>query len=65
MCKDFKEVQDGEIVFKCYAVETGYYSAFGENYDYYYYPTNEMDSILNRMYDLIRKLMFSKNYMEH
>ena len=64
ICKDFKKVQDGEIVFKCYAIETGYYSAFGENYDYCYYPTNEMDRILNRMYDLIRKLIFSKDYME-
>ena len=64
MCKDFKKVQDGEIVFKCYAVETGNYSAFGEDYDYHYYPTNEMDSILNRMYDLICKLIFSKDYME-
>ena len=64
MCKDFKKVQDGEIVFKCYGVETGYYSAFGEDYDYHYYPTNEMDNILNRMYDLIRKLIFSKNYIE-
>ncbi len=64
ICKDFKKVQDGEIVFKCYAIETGYYSAFGEDYDYHYYPTNEMDSILNRMYDLIRKLIFSKDYME-
>ncbi len=64
ICKDFKKVQDGEIVFKCYAVETGYYSAFGEDYDYCYYPTNEMDSILNRMYDLIRKLIFSKYYIE-
>ena len=64
VCKDFKKVQDGEIVFKCYAVETGYYSAFGENYDYCYYPTNEMNSILNRMDDLIRKLIFSKDYMK-
>lgn len=64
ICKDFKKVLDGEIVFKCYAVETGYYSAFGEDYDYCYYPTNEMDSILNRMYDLIRKLIFSRNYMK-
>ena len=64
VCKDFKMVQDGEIVFNCYAVETGYYSAFGEDYDYHYYPTNEMDNILNRMYDLIRKLIFSKNYIE-
>ena len=64
VCNDFKKVQNGEIVFKCYAVETGHYSAFGEDYDYYYYPTNEMDSILNRMYDLIRKLVFSKAYME-
>lgn len=45
-------------------METGYYSGFCENYDYHYYPTNEMDHILNRMYDLIRKLIFSKNYME-
>ena len=64
VCNDFKKVQDGEIVFKCYAVETGYYSAFGEDYDYHYYPTNEMDRMLNRMYDLIRKLIFSKNYMK-
>ena len=64
MRKDFKRIQDGEIVFKCYAVETGYYSAFGENFDYCYYPTNEMDSILNRMYDFVRKLVFSKDYME-
>lgn len=62
--KDFKKVQDGEIVFECYAVETGYHSGFGEDYDYHYYPTNEMDHILNRMYDLIRKLIFSNNYME-
>ena len=64
VCNDFIKVQDGGIVFKCYAVETGYYSAFGEDYDYYYYPTNEMDRMLNRMYDLIRKLIFSKNYMK-
>lgn len=64
ICNDFEKVQDGEIVFKCYAIETGYYSVFGEDYDYYYYPTNEMNNILNRMYDLIRKLIFSKDYME-
>lgn len=62
--KDFKKVQDGNIIFRCYAVETGYYSAFGENYDYHYYPTREMDEILNRMYDLIRRLIFSKDYIE-
>lgn len=62
--KDFKKVQNGDIVFRCYAEETGYYSAFGEDYDYYYYPTNEMDSMLNRMYSLIRELVFSKAYME-
>lgn len=60
--KEFKKVQDGDIVFRCYRVETGYYSAFGDDYDYHYYPTNKMDSILNRMYDLIRKLIFSRNY---
>lgn len=64
ICNDFKEVQVGEIVFKCYTIETGYYSLFGEDYDYCYYPTKEMNSILNRMYDLIRKLIFSKYYME-
>lgn len=61
---DFKKVQDGNIVFRCYAVETGYCSAFGEDYEYYYYPTNEMNNMLNRMYDLIRRLIFSKDYME-
>lgn len=60
--EDFKKVQDGDIVFRCYRVETGYYSAFDDDYDYYYYPTNKMDSVLNRMYDLIRKLIFSKSY---
>lgn len=60
--EDFKKVQDGDIVFRCCKVETGYYSAFGDDYDYYYYPTNKMDSVLNRMYDLIRKLIFSKSY---
>lgn len=64
ICKDFKKAQDGEIVFKCYAVETGYYSMFGEDYDYFYYPTKEMDGILNRTYDLIHKLIFSKDYMK-
>lgn len=61
---DFKKVQDGDIVFRCYAIETGYYSAFGEEYDYIYYPTNEMDELLNRLYDSIPKLIFSKNYKE-
>jgi hypothetical protein len=61
---DFKKVQSGDIVFKCYSVETGYYSAFGEEYDYHYYPTNEMNELLNRMYELIHKLIFSKNYKD-
>lgn len=61
---DFKKVQDGEIVFKCYELDTGTYSPVGEIFDYCYYPTNEMNNLLNRMYNLICKLIFSKNYKE-
>lgn len=63
--RDFKKVQNGDIVFRCYAVETSYYSAGGEEYDYHYYPTKEMNKLLNRMYNLICKLIFSKNYKKH
>lgn len=59
---DFKNIQSGEIVFRCYAVQTGNYSAFGEEFDYYFYPTNEMDELLDRTYNTSVKLIFLKNY---
>lgn len=58
----FKKVESGDIVFKCYSIETGYYSAFGEEYDYYFYPTSEMNVLLNDAYNFAIRLIFTKNY---
>lgn len=61
---DFKKVKEGDVVFRCYAINTGYYSPFGDDYDYYFYPTYEMNKILNRAYNLSLRLVFTKNYKE-
>lgn len=59
---ELMKIQNGEIVSKCYEIKTGYYSMFDDDSDYYFYLTKEMNDVLNKLYNLILKLIFSKNY---
>lgn len=58
----FKEIEEGNICSRCYSYEDGYYGCYGENYDYHYYPTKEMDNILNETYEFGKKLVYYKKY---
>jgi len=60
----FKEIETGNICFRCYAIETGYYSYYEEEYDYHYYPIKEMDVVLNETYEFGKKLIYYKKYLE-
>lgn len=60
----YKRINDGEIVFQCYGRPDGTYSYYDENYEYYYYATDEMNEVLNSTYNHIVKLIYSKKYKE-
>lgn len=59
---DFQKIKDGEVVFKCYGVEDGTYSFYDANMDYRYYPTEEMDEILDYTFKYTLSLVYTKNY---
>lgn len=59
---DFQEIKEGEVVFKCYGVEDKAYSFYDANMDYRYYPTGEMDEILDCTFEYALSLVYTKNY---
>lgn len=59
----FDEIKNGEVCFNCYSYETGTYSYYEEDLDYHYYPTNEMDNILNRTYEVAVSFVLHKEYL--
>ena len=59
---DYKKIEDGEICFQSYSYETGTYSYYDADVDYVYYPSSELEFVLDNTYDLIRKLILYKEY---
>lgn len=61
---DFKEIENGNIYFKCYSYGTGTYSYYDEDLAYSYFPTAELNKILNKTYDFIVKAVLHKKYAD-
>lgn len=61
--EDFEEVKNGNVVCKCYETEINYGLFVGE-YDCVYFSSNELEGILDDMYNLICKLVYTKNYLK-
>ncbi len=58
----FQKIQDGEFCVRGYSVGNGYYMIYDEVEDFYYYPTTELDKVLNNTYRFIKKLIYHKEY---
>ncbi len=59
--KLYKKIKNGKICINCYA-EGSSYSPFGEEYDYVYYPSVDLNEVLNKTYELGRNLIYNKEY---
>lgn len=57
-------MQDGDIYFKCYAVEDGTYCYYDANEEIYYYATAQMDKLLYITYNFAKELIYYKEYNE-
>ena len=56
----FTKIENGDICIRCYEENSYDYSPFGE--DYYFYPSNELNNILNNSYELGKRLVYHKKY---
>ena len=56
----FKKIENGDICIRCYEKESYCYSPFGE--DYHFYPSSELNNILNDSYGLGKSLVYNKEY---
>lgn len=61
---DFKKIESGDICFRCYSYETGTYSYYDADLDYYFYLSDELEVVLNKVYNYIKKAVFFKKYSD-
>lgn len=60
---NFKEIENGNICLRCHSYEAGTYSYYDADLDYEYWPTGELNEILNKTFNYIKMQFCIKNIL--
>lgn len=62
--RDFKDIENGDICLQCYSYGSGTYSYYGEDLDYFYYPSDSLNKILIKTYNYVVQAILHKKYSD-